>query len=804
MAITASEKSNLLGVTSFMFNFAPDNASFARMEAILEANGNSFYNLGTQLANTSTFTSQFEGLETTSEKIGLILGRLGLEEGSLGYTRGEAFITQKLEQGTPVGQVLMEIGEIMLRDPEDVPEGLEGAAATLQNKITVANSYLESGLEGYSNDTLPGLLEGVDETQASVDSAQSAIDSAEPGTPGDTFSLTADVDARTGTADDDTFDGSLTVGSTPSFTNIDSIDGGAGTDTLNATFVGGANGNATDFAGPAPATVLADSVENVEVFNFRSLDGTTDVDFAGYQGAEQIWSDRSSQNLAVTNVANAVTVGMVAGSESTFSVTYANALDATATQNIALDDANGTIDLTNADVQNFAISNTGDSELAELTNLGDANIQNLTITGDGTLELNVTNNITAGVIDASGATADIDLTVGVAVTANQADGTDRDVTLGAGDDVVNVAAAGLAEVDSVDGGEGNDTLVVDGSSATVAQDVLDKSSNFEVLQLNGFNLANANAISASILNNVGYDEYVFQDANGGELKNISADNTIGLVNTDDGDTGNAGTADTITLNLANGVTDLNVSSENTDTTANSDVLQITTNAASVSVDFVANAQSTGTTLNLFETTAADDELSSVTITGEEDVTFDATVATALDDLESVDASALVGDAVITVGEGVTVTTGAGDDGITADGGSTVTGGAGDDTFTIANASDALGDFVTIEDFQAGDTIDFGTGVDVAAVAEITEASLGLAPGDEATFEDFANAAGNAGTAQTVSHFEFDGDTYLYNNGLTASEDFNAGEDVIVKLEGSVDLSDLAGINGDTAGTVEIA
>ena len=37
MAITAQQKANLLGVTSFMFNFAPDQASYARFEARIEA-----------------------------------------------------------------------------------------------------------------------------------------------------------------------------------------------------------------------------------------------------------------------------------------------------------------------------------------------------------------------------------------------------------------------------------------------------------------------------------------------------------------------------------------------------------------------------------------------------------------------------------------------------------------------------------------------------------------------------------------------------------------------------------------------
>ncbi|TMU17988.1 hypothetical protein E0L35_19620 [Halomonas sp. ATBC28] len=196
MAITEQQKTNLLGVTSFMFNFAPDQASFDRFEAIIDADP-SFYALGTDLARTEAYTSQFSEGATRAEKIDVILGRLGLEEGSAGYTRGSDFINQRLDDGIPEGQVLMEIGEKLLQ--ETPPEGLEGAAAVLRNKIAVSEAYLESGVEGYSSDTLPTLLANVTADQQSVNDAIEAIEAEAgegPDVPSNTININFDSSAE--------------------------------------------------------------------------------------------------------------------------------------------------------------------------------------------------------------------------------------------------------------------------------------------------------------------------------------------------------------------------------------------------------------------------------------------------------------------------------------------------------------------------------------------------------------------------------------------------------------------------------
>lgn len=226
MAITEQQKTNLLGVTSFMFNFAPDQASFDRFEAIIDADP-SFYALGTDLARTEAYTSQFSEGATRAEKIDVILGRLGLEEGSAGYTRGSDFINQRLDDGIPEGQVLMEIGEKLLQ--ETPPEGLEGAAAVLRNKIAVSEAYLESGVEGYSSDTLPTLLANVTADQQSVNDAIEAIEAEAgegPDVPSNTINVNFDSSAeQTGNNFEVGADGELVpqVGGTNNIQNIANV-----------------------------------------------------------------------------------------------------------------------------------------------------------------------------------------------------------------------------------------------------------------------------------------------------------------------------------------------------------------------------------------------------------------------------------------------------------------------------------------------------------------------------------------------------------------------------------------------------
>jgi len=835
MAITAQQKANLLGVTSFMFNFAPDQASFARFEKIIEANP-SFYALGTNLARTEAYTSQFAEGATRAEKIDLILGRLGLTEGE-GYERGVNFINQRLDAGIPEGQVLMEIGEKLLQ--ETPPAGLEDAAAILRNKIDASEAYLESGIEGYSSETLPDLLANITADAASVEEAKAAIDEIKPGVPGDNVSLTADVDDLTGTANDDTFTAGLTVAGSETLQDFDSIDGGEGTDSLTATLTGDA-GRATPPATAAVAPTLT-SVENIFA---RSVTGANTLDLANAEGYEQLWSNGSQQNLTFDNVSEQVTVGArnIAQTAGIIDVDVnydANTLAADDTQAIVLEDANVDVDInqgganTATDVRNISIASTGSSNTLRFVNtdvVTGAEVQNLTITGEGDLTIaaggNAFNDITAGTIDASEATGDVSITIADAAATNLAAGvTERTVTMGAGDDTVNAAAADLAD-SKVDGGAGRDTIVVDGTSGSLVNDLVANVSNFEVINLSGLTNA-AGDVSYGTMANIGAEALVVTDAaagtaaNAGTVNNLTAESDLTLVNTN-------GDADSITLEVAGA--DTNDNAELNFATVGADGNNSTFNVTVADVENL-NVSTSATDADTFRSTELSVDstaLENLTVTGNEAVVFtqDTTAGTGNIALESVDVSgvtasnATAGDltATITVGNGVTVIGSAGDDSITFGESGEITGGAGEDVFvaTLVSATDAgVPRFSTITDLNADedDSVEFGTaaGATVLSTATggadvnvITEADLGLAPGVNATFADFLNAASEAfedgaGGAATLSGFEFAGNTYLVEDNtqttvdgsgaITGGNTFDATADFIVELTGSVDLTE---------------
>ena len=665
MAITAQQQTNLLGVTSFMFNFAPDQASFARFEAIIEANP-SFYDLGTDLARTDAYQSQFAEGITRDEKIDVILGRLGLTEGE-GYETGVEFINARLDAGIPEGQVLMEIGEKMLQDP--APAGLEEAAAIFQNKIAVSQAYLDSGIEGYSNETLPDLLANV--------TAQAEIDEMAPGVPGEDFSLTADVDDLTGTANDDAFTANLTVASTQTLNSFDNIDGGEGTDSLSATLIDTAAG-------------LSPTIENVEVLNLRSIEtGGATASLANAEGVEQVWTNGSQTDLTVSNASELATLGarnIAQSAGHTYNVQYdAGTVAAANTQALALEDANLTLDIDQGagnlnTVRNVSVAAAG-ANVATFASTGtdglldNAAIQNLTITGAGDLEIAAGGSagITAGTVDASEATGNVELTVTDTVAGNLATGVSaRSVTLGAGDDVLT--ALGDISVGSFEGGAGTDTINVDGISGTLVNDLIANVSGFEVLGLNGLN----QSVSAATLANVGFDSLVVTDANVGTVTNLTADTELTLVDASAGQ-------DTITLAVTGAATNNDASFGFTASgrdAANADYAVTIADVENIAVTTVDADADVFQATNLAITSA---EMENLTISGDEAVVFDGSGNAALESVDvsgvtAADAGANDLTADVIVGNGVTVTGSAGDDSITFAESGEITAGEGEDVF----------------------------------------------------------------------------------------------------------------------------
>lgn len=280
-------------------------------------------------------------------------------------------------------------------------------------------------------------------------------DGGDTGTPGDSLSLTTGVDEITGTANDDVISASLDQVTDPAngnqsqvqtLTAVDLVDGGEGTDRLNARLIDSS----------ADGVV----VDNVEQLYLRSTNDAATLDASGVSGAEQVWSDRSSGDLTVSAVQNAVTVGVVKGNGSDYSVAYeASTVGADFTQNVVLNDADvGTLTIADGGTAIAGLNITlqgGENEVATLA--GDlAGVTSLEVSGEGDLDISGTALVDLETLNAAAMSGALQ----VDLTGSNGAANPLEATFGTGNDVVNMNVDDVNAVESADFGDGLDTLIL--------------------------------------------------------------------------------------------------------------------------------------------------------------------------------------------------------------------------------------------------------------------------------------------------------------------------------------------------------
>lgn len=486
-------------------------------------------------------------------------------------------------------------------------------------------------------------------------------------------------------------------------------------------------------------------------------------------------------------------------------------------------------------------------------NANDFALSNITVTGSGATSLDVaTASVdTVTTVDLSAATGAVTLvdtfgagTSNVTVTGGSGNDTvtvdaTRAVTvnLGAGNDVLTIANATSALIGATDTfnlGDGTADVVVLTSAQAQALDDADtgdtaslaRLTNYERLRLSDglqgdldvapFGVSyfemGANGAADSNLNNV---------ANNATIQYRSAYANEAIVNV----VTPAGNDDVINLflnaNLAlNDALAIDVRLPGVDT------LNVTTADRSNSDN--ATDRTEGYTLSIVD--GDDAALDTMVISGTQFVSY---TATATSTVSTINASASSGDltinlALITAGEGATITgstgvntlTGTGiadtitggarNDSVTGGlGADTMTGNGGSDVFVVAQATDSevtvtgtsVAGFDTITDFAAGDTIDFTAGATAGSAAgpAVAATTVVISAGGKVTFasEDdtlaekvVALAADdvNVGNAEVV-FFEHGSDTYIYGAGADTTA---AADDFLIKLAGVSSQTTLTG------------
>ncbi|GAB6060695.1 DUF4214 domain-containing protein [Desulfonatronum parangueonense] len=369
-----------------------------------------------------------------------------------------SYWVRQLEEGNvdPGAFIAQIIDTAIILDGDD--------AALLTAKVEVAEAMTDAAAAaGWTNqDAIIEFLQSAEATAIinnttaeNVEAQKQAAQEAVPPipTPGETFTLTVGIDDITGTTGNDVFNAPI-VEDDMTLSAGDLIDGGAGIDRLNAVL----NDNVSGF-----------SIDNVEQFFIRAVDGDPNIDMTDVTGAQQLWNDRSitGQTLTFENVQNQVVIGLNDVRGGTTIVDYQVANDITAQTIVAngtraLHEVNvdGDVDLTSTTINVTANSNI---DLLD----GFDGIRTLTLTGNSDLTLTSANDFAnIRTVNASGLSTDLTLDISGQDIVTGAPRLQSVVT-GIGDDNLTIAfeqleARTAADSLSINLGSGENTLTVAG------------------------------------------------------------------------------------------------------------------------------------------------------------------------------------------------------------------------------------------------------------------------------------------------------------------------------------------------------
>ncbi|WKW17805.1 hypothetical protein [Campylobacter fetus] len=676
------------------------------------------------------------------------------------------------------------------------------------NKVIVSNYVADTiaklPLDGLTPDQQNALIQktvdiinNVTSNSSSVESAKGEVDGLKEALDNPaidiekTQAFTTGADKLIGTSGDDIF-----LGNKDTIQPGDIVDGGAGNDTLKA------------FGGATLQGVIVQNVENVEVYNSTSEDVIDTTTITGLEKLSLIRSEVKNNAIAGASISNGQTisysevVGTASNGEATATITSGNAksinLELNATKNyittVVLSDALETLNLTTTGKVTMAKTTTDSLNAAGLTTL------NLKSTGTLALNLgNTANNADAlKTIDASTSTANITLNlVDTHLKALES------IKLGSGNDKVN-AIAGV----TIDGGAGNDTLVLKDASLLNEKD-LSTFTNFEGV------IVEAAISSGKVdLGKLGFSSLGLKDSvSSTAVITVDSGTTISFLadgkNIYDGGLlvkGAAAAADT-TLNIALDGSELTNAKLDATIAGIKDVNIINLN----SIDSGDKAN-TGNKLTISKLEYTDDTDSKkagtvINITGN-DKTELALAATSKDVVTKVDAGALDGGLKIDLStnglkNGATLIGGKGDDVITIKDTAKNNiiidlSAGGSDTVKVSDDSGLKNSYSVVNGFGKDDKIEITVAHAInAAITKLDNIK------DTSSFSDIldlAAAGSNAETNAILKYFHFDGDTYIVADNKNATTFEDTG-DTLIKLAGIHELTSNA---STTTATITIA
>ena len=662
------------------------------------------------VAELNAWANSMVGLEYKNKTVTKIASDLLTNLGLSSVAGLENWVAGQLTAGGGVAKA----GETILAMLNDfsnmTADATYGTAATTFN-TKVANSQAVSQTAG----SVGGTYAAVSLTAAPV-----------------AFPLTSNADVRTTGSGADTFNALYSSTGGMTFQATDSLDGGAGADTINIQV--GVTG-----------THSAASMANIETVSANfSAAGT--VSLLGSTGVTTVESSASTAAAAFTNIGSTATALRVTNTaqDANFGFTTAAVAGTADSVSVTLSAVSGGT-LTLAGIETVNLASTGSANT--LTALTAAAATTVNVSGDqalglGTLGATVT-TLNAGSNTATG--TGVSATMGAAATATITGGTGNDsinisavlgdvnIAGGAGNDTIT-ATAGLTTTDTVAGGDG--TADVLSTTAAIAEAYTAPATRtitgFEQLTLStagsaATTLTVANVDSGITRVNLAGTAGAFGITGPSGALTVTSTAALGgtLTLTD------TGTATTDAATLTNsGVSNANVFAGAAVTSTGYETLTINSGSASTTN---AAAQTLGTVTVTVDTGGA----SAVNFTGANNVSAGAISAT------TINASGMTGNATFSnasasVSSNITGT--ANNDGLVGStladtlsgglGNDTLTGGTGIDRLTGGSGADT---FVfgantlasTFSNLTASDTItDFVAGTDKLSIGQAMNAYLG--------------------------------------------------------------------------------
>ncbi|MCO5734147.1 DUF4214 domain-containing protein [Rhizobium sp. SSA_523] len=444
------------GVYVALFGRPADPTGLAYFNSVT-SNGANLNGIG-DLAGTQEFKDRFKDFSNTQIVNSIYNSLFGRDAEAAGLN----FFVDALNKGT------LNVKNIAIA----ILDGAQGTDKTIvTNKVAAADLYtkaLDTPVEIASyvgnNAAAAGrtFISGVTTTVPTAGAVDTAVATmvTNSGVPGNTLSLVTGTDAivvgtaaTNSTDKNDTFNAKDGAGLANFWAPAsDTINGGFGTDTLNATMY-------VTTAAATSGKVATDGLKSVEVVNVTSTGVATNLDLTAAKELTQIWNVGSTGNFSAIGLSAAQTTAGLSGAlgtnTSTFGFTGVGTSD---TAKLAFNAATGTGAVSIASAGTIAITNSGTSSQTNLT--FDA-AKTVTVAGSGDLTIGFATTTVTEAVNSSSFSGNLNANVGGL-------GNLKTVTTGGGNDTVTIDVTHANDV-TINTGAGNDTInVVSDAGATKA------------------------------------------------------------------------------------------------------------------------------------------------------------------------------------------------------------------------------------------------------------------------------------------------------------------------------------------------